>query len=59
MALRISHQNSCTLKLIMHAFTSNSLCYCMGVNTRTTRAILIVMELDLSGTFGQIIWLAN
>ena len=30
------------------------------VNTSgTPRTILIVMELNLSGTFGQIIWLAN
>ena len=32
----------------------------IGVNTsETARAILIVMELNLSGTFGQVIWLAN
>ena len=32
----------------------------VGVNTsETARAILIAMKLNLSGTFGQILWLAN
>ena len=32
----------------------------IGVNTsKTTRAILIVIELKLSATFVQIFWLAN
>ena len=58
-AISIPHQNSCTLKLKIYAFlaTHHDICLVhVGVNTcKTARAILISMELNLSGTFEQII----
>ena len=56
LAIRIPHQNSCTFKLKNYAFVETC---CNICKYKTMRAILIVMELNISGIIGQIIWLAN
>ena len=58
------HENSRTLNLKIYAFLATHRDFFhfahVGATTiETVRAILIVMEPNLSGTFGQIIWLEN
>ena len=64
LAIRIPHPNSCTLKLKQFAFLANHCDICLGACRRKHKWNCkeysdFGVQLNLSGTFEQIIWLAE